>query len=130
MEKEKENKIKIKSFQDLEAWKNGHELVIMIYNVTKNFPKDELFGLTNQIRRASVSITSNIAEGFSRISYKEKIQFYSISIGSLTEVQSQLLIARDLNYLNQEMFNKIQEKTIIVSKLCNGMIKKIKMLNS
>jgi four helix bundle protein len=86
---------KIKSFTDLNAWKQGHALVLLIYGMTKQFPKEEMFGLTNQIRRAVVSITSNISEGFSRNSSKEKAQFYFTALGSLTEVQNQLLIARD-----------------------------------
>ena len=71
---------------DLDAWREAHGLVLMIYKITKNFPKDEIYGLTNQLRRASVSITSNVAEGFSRQSYKEKIQFYYMTCGSVTEV--------------------------------------------
>src|SRR3989344_224377 len=90
-----EQKKKIQSFTDLEVWRESHKLVLMVYKFTKNFPKNELFGLTSQLRRAVVSITSNIAEGFSRFSYKEKIQFYSIAFGSLTEVQNQLLISKD-----------------------------------
>ena len=85
------NNPKIKSFTDLQVWQEGHKLVLLIYKVTKKFPKEELFGLTNQIKRAGVSITSNIAEGFSRQSYKEKLQFYYMSLGSLTEIQNQLL---------------------------------------
>ena len=88
---------KIRRFTDLNAWKEGHKLVLMIYNFTKNFPKEEIFGLVSQMRRCSVSITSNIAEGFSRQSYKEKAQFYAISLGSVTELQNQLLIAKDID---------------------------------
>lgn len=91
---------KIQSFTDLYAWQAGHKLVLSIYEVTQKFPKEELFGLTNQLRRAAVSITSNIAEGFSRSSYKEKSQFYSMALGSLTEIQNQLLIAKDIKYLS------------------------------
>lgn len=114
---------KIKSFTDLVAWQEGHKLVLEIYKITKNFPKEELFGLSNQIRRAVVSITSNIAEGFSRKSYKEKLQFYCIAQGSVTEIQNQLLIARDVNYLDNEKFQKIAEHTVVVHKLINGLIK-------
>lgn len=114
---------KIRSFTDLNVWKEAHKLVIMIYKTTKNFPKDELFGLTNQIRRAVVSITSNIAEGFSRNSFKDKTQFYSIALGSLTEVQNQLLVSRDVGYIDNKIFQEIGGQTVIVSKLCNGLLK-------
>ncbi|MDD4901191.1 MAG: four helix bundle protein [Patescibacteria group bacterium] len=118
-----EGKIKIRSFTDLDAWKEGHKLVLMVYNITKQFPKDELFALTNQIRRCSVSITSNIAEGFSRQSYKEKAQFYSISLGSVTELQNQLIVARDVGYVRQEDFLPIADKSVKVHKIINGLIK-------
>ena len=124
-----EEKDKIKSFTNLNAWKTGHSLVVDIYELTKKFPKEELFGLTNQIRRAAVSITSNIAEGFSRQSLKEKAQFYSMYLGSLTEVQNQLLISRDVQYLNKESFDKIAERTVIISKLLNGLIKSIRAVH-
>lgn len=121
---------KIRSFTDLEVWKRGHALVIAIYKITQTFPKEEQFGLTNQIRRASVSITSNIAEGFSRNSYKDKVQFYRVALGSLTEVQNQLLIAKDVGYLSSEKFEEIVAQTVIISKLCNGLIKKSKLYYS
>ena len=70
----------IRSFTDLEAWKEGHKLVLLFYNITKKFPSSEKFGLANQIRRAAVSITSNIAEGFSRNGTREKVQFYYIAL--------------------------------------------------
>src|SRR3989344_4705851 len=115
---------KIKSFTDLDAWREGHRLVVDVYKTTQNFPKEEMFGLTNQLRRAIISFTSNIAEGFSRNSYKEKLQFYSIALGSLSEVQNQLLIARDIGYITNEEFMKLAEQTIKVSKITNGLIKK------
>jgi four helix bundle protein len=118
----------IKSFTDLYAWKFGHKLVIQIYKLTAKFPKEELFGLTNQIRRAAVSITSNIAEGFSRNSYKDKVQFYTISLGSLTEVHNQLLIARDIEYLNENQFKSVADLSIETNKLINGLIKKTKSI--
>jgi len=121
---------KIKSFTDLNVWKEGHKLVIEVYQLTKKFPREEIFGLTNQIRRAAVSITSNIAEGFSRSSHKDKVHFYQISLGSTTEVENQIIISRDVGYVSEETFHKIQERLIVVNKLCNGLIKKSKTFYS
>lgn len=119
---------KIASFTGLHAWQEAHKLVLMIYKVTKKFPKEELFGLTNQLRRAAVSVTSNIAEGFSRNSYAEKLHFYSISLGSLSEVQNQILIARDVDYLAREDFSNIANESVVASKLLNGLIKSTKTI--
>lgn len=116
----------IKSFTDLRAWQKAHKLVICVYEITKIFPKEEQFGLTNQIRRAVVSITSNIAEGFSRHSNKDRIHFYHMALGSLTEVQSQVLVARDIGYIGAEDAQNLLEKSVIVSKLINGLIKHLK----
>ncbi len=120
---------KIKSFTDLLAWQHGHNLVLKIYKLTINFPDHEKFGLTNQIRRAAISITSNLAEGFSRNGNKEKVQFYYTALSSLTEIQNQLLIAKDLGYLDREEFMKLADETIEVSKLINGLIKGAPLLN-
>ncbi|MBP6098875.1 MAG: four helix bundle protein [Candidatus Levybacteria bacterium] len=114
---------KIQSFTDLNAWKEAHILVLNIYKETKRFPDDEKFGLTNQMRRAAVSITSNIAEGFSRKGTKEKIQYCYLALGSLTELQNQLVISRDIGYISNTDFQLLAEKSIIVSKLINGLIK-------
>jgi len=122
-------KKKITTFKDLDAWKEGHVLVTNIYKVTNDFPKSEIFGLTNQLRRAVVSVTSNIAEGFSRQSHKEKIQFFSMSLGSLTEIQNQLQIALDVNYLDDETFTRLDKQTIVVSKLLNGLLKHLRTNN-
>ncbi len=99
---------------------------MVIYNETKLFPVYERFDLSSQLRRAVVSVTSNIAEGFSRNSNKEKVQFYYISLGSLTEVQNQLLIARDLGYINKQRFQEIASQTVIISKLINGLVKSVR----
>lgn len=119
---------KIKSFTDLDAWQEGHKLVLMIYDATRKFPKEEQFGLTIQLRRAGVSFTSNIAEGFSRNSYKEKLQFYSMALGSLTEVQNQLLIAKDIGYIEQADFEIIATNAVTVNKITNGLIKRTKAI--
>jgi four helix bundle protein len=114
---------KIRSFRDLDAWKEGHRLVLEIYKMTKSFPKEEMFGLSNQLRRSAVSITSNIAEGFSRKSLKEKIQFYSMAKASNTELQNQLLIAKDVGYLSKEKFEELEKQSIRVNKLISGLIR-------
>jgi len=113
----------IKKFTDLRVWVKSHRLVLNIYRITKNFPKEEIFGLVSQMRRCSISIISNIAEGFSRQSYKEKTYFYSISLGSVTELQSQLLVSKDINYLSEERFNELFEDSINIHKMLNGLIK-------
>jgi four helix bundle protein len=120
---------KIKKFTDLIAWQEAHKLVFSIYKITENFPKSEMFGIINQMRRCSVSIVSNIAEGFSRSTLRDKNQFYSMSLGSVTELQSQLLISKDLSYIDNGKFKEIAERTVTVHKLINGLIKgnKIKM---
>jgi four helix bundle protein len=117
---------KIKSFSDLDAWKEAVELAVLIYRKTKYFPKEEVFGLISQLRRAGVSVSSNIAEGFSRGSNKDKIRFYFDARGSVTEIQSQLVIAREVNYITKDVFYLLADKTIVVHKLINGLIRKMK----
>lgn len=121
---------KIRSFTDLKAWQEGHRLVLTIYKATENFPKEEVFAIIPQMRSCAVSITSNIAEGFSRKTKKEKSQFYYVALGSITELQNQLVISRDLNYLKKEEFNKIAEQTIKIQKLINGLIKSSKTFDT
>lgn len=114
---------KIRTFRDLYAWQEAHKFVLTVYTLSKKFPKEELFALTSQLRRAAVSITSNLAEGFSRTSYKEKSNFYSIALGSLTESQNQLIIGLDISYLTKTDFDTGWNQSIIVSKLINGLLK-------
>jgi|SRR3989338_2585089 len=103
---------KIKSFTDLIVWQNGHRAVLDIYKIT------------GQLRRSAVSFTSNIAEGFSRTSPRDKARFYAMALGSLTEAQNQLLVARDIGYLETPMFRKIADQTVELNKMTNGLIKK------
>ena len=125
------NKDKIKDFKDLNTWQESRKLVLMIYKITKNFPKEEVFGLTSQMRRASVSITSNIAEGFGRRGYKEKIQFYYLAQGSLIELKNQILIAKDIGYLDKKDFEELNKQADLSHKLLQGLITKSKsFLNS
>lgn len=118
--------MKIQSFTDLQAWQESHKLVLMVYDITKKFPREEIFGLTSQMKRCSISITSNIAEGFSRNTYKDKIKFYYTAKGSLTELQNQLLIAKDTKIIDINNFTKTSEQSILSHKLINGLIKKSK----
>lgn len=117
---------KIQSFTDLIAWKEGHKLVLNLYKITSQFPNRESYALTDQMRRAAISITSNIAEGFPRRTEKEKVQFFYISIGSTTELQNQLLIARDLDYIRKEDFTLLANQTILIHKLIIGLIKNLR----
>ena len=121
---------KIKSFTDLITWQEGHNLVLMIYKIIENFPRKEKFVIIPQMQRCAISITSNIAEGFSRKTNKEKLQFYHISLGSLTELKSQIIIAKDLTYIDEEKFNKVNEQMEKVQKLLNGLIKSGRILNT
>jgi four helix bundle protein len=123
---EGEQKKKISSFTDLVVWQEGHSLVLGIYKCSESFPQKEVFGLTNQMRRAVVSITSNIAEGFSRQSVKEKVQFYSIAKGSLTELQNQLLIAKDVGFLEERNYKVLSDRIDTVGRLLTGFIRKTK----
>lgn len=116
----------ITSFTKLIAWQQAHKLAILIYQITERFPGSEKYSLIDQMRRSVVSISSNIAEGFSRQTKKEKVQFYFIGKGSLTELQNQLLLARDIGYIKYEEFKIIAELTVIVGKLIHGLIKSMK----
>lgn len=118
-----EEQLKIRSFTDLYTWQESHKLVLQVYKSTKKFPREETYSLVDQMKRCSVSISSNIAEGFSRNSKKEKQQFYSMAKGSLTELQNQLLVARDVGYISKEEFDKISNQTVLVHKLLNGLVK-------
>ena len=119
--------MRIKRFEDIDAWKEARKLVNSVYeaiNHSSRFNKD--FRLTNQIQGAAVSVMSNIAEGFSRRSNKEFIQFLFISKSSAAEVQSQLYVALDQNYITQDIFDKIYTQAENVSKLNSGFIKYLK----
>ena len=110
-EKRKARMGNVKSHEDLQVWQMAIDFVTDLYKVTNDFPKSELYGLTNQIRRASVSIPSNIAEGSARNSTKEYIQFLYIALGSTAEVETQLLISKNLGYTNDTNLS-IQIKNI------------------
>ena len=105
--------MRLSNYKELSVWQKSFAITLKIYTITDNFPKHELYGLTSQIRRASVSIPSNIAEGYSRNHIKEYLQHLSIAYGSLSELETQLLLAKALKYINEEhaetLFNEIAE---------------------
>ena len=116
----------IKSFEDLPVWKDARKFTNKIYNLTNKFPKEELYGLTSQIRRATVSIMSNIAEGFDRRSDKELSNFLSMARGSSSEVQNDLYIAIDLEYISQDEFNQLYQEAKKLAKQINGLMTYLK----
>jgi len=118
---------KLKTHKDLDAWRKSLDLVEMVYKVTKAFPQEEMYGLKSQLRRAAVSIPSNIAEGAARGSKKEFIQFLHVALGSLSEVETQLVIAKRLDYLDN--FDSIEEQIQTVRKLILGLIRYLRPRN-
>ncbi|MBI4692211.1 MAG: four helix bundle protein [Candidatus Terrybacteria bacterium] len=116
---------KINDFDDLEAWKKGHQLVLEIYKITKEFPKEEKFGIISQLQRASSSITANVAEGFSRYHFNDKSRFYYQARGSVSEVKNFLLLAKDLDYLDSKTLESLIEITNTTQRLINGLIRSI-----
>jgi len=115
-----------KRFTDLRVWQESHSLSLEVYKATRGFPRDELYALNAQLRRAAISVTSNIAEGFNRYSSKEKVQFYSISLGSVSEVHSQLMLAKDLGYISEGEFNSLEAKIEAIHKGLAALIKAVR----
>jgi four helix bundle protein len=113
----------VKSFKDSLAWQACRELYKITYNYTKEFPKDEMFGLISQIRRAANSAASNIAEGFGRQTKADKLHFYIMARGSITELQNHAQLAFDVNLLTQEKLAKLDEQSSLAHKLVVGLIK-------
>ncbi len=120
------NNSKIKEFTDLNAWKESHKLVLLVYKITRNFPREETYSLTDQMRRAATSITSNIAEGFGRQTYKEKVQFYYMAQGSLIELKNQIIIAKDVDYSDKASFEVLMSQANLAHRLLQGLITKSK----
>ena len=116
----------MQDFTKLKVWQKAHNFTINLYKITTNFPIEEKYGLTTQIRRASVSIESNIAGGCGRNGSKEFGRFLNIAQGSVYEVRTQLFIARDLNYITLEKFELLDKKIVEVSKMLNSLNQKTK----
>jgi four helix bundle protein len=116
---------KIKNFQDLRIWQIGIEVVKDIYILTKKFPKEELYGLTSQMRRSAISIPSNIAEGFRRYHNKEYKQFLYITLGSCAELETQIIIANELDYINETDKTELIEKIKYICRMTVKLINKL-----
>lgn len=115
----------VEKFYQLKVWQKAKELCIEIYKVTKEFPKEELFGITSQLRRAASSVCANIAEGFGRYYFKDKIRFYYQARGSLIEVQNFLIISFELGYLSREKYVSLFNRTNEISRMLNGLIQSV-----
>lgn len=114
----------IQDFTDLKVWQKSHKFVLEIYKITKGFPSEEKFGLISQMRRAAVSIPSNIAEGFKKRGKKDKANFYNIAQGSLEEVRYYLILSRDLGYLKSDI--SFQSDANEISRMLHGLIESLK----
>lgn len=116
----------MRDFRNLQVWEKAHNLTLSVYKATSFLPKDELYGLTSQIRRSSASIPTNIAEGCGMNGNAELARFMYISMGSASELEYQLLLAHDLNYLDQDSYIKLHEKVTEVKRMITGFIKTLK----
>ena len=116
---------KIRNFRDLDIWQLGKKLVVDVYKITQSLPKEENYGLTSQMRRAAISIPSNIAEGFNRFHNKEYRQFLYIAIGSCAELETQIEIAFELRYINEVVKNELLEAIDHESRMLRNLIKKL-----
>jgi len=119
----------LQKFTDLKVWREAHNLTLLVYKHTKDYPKSESFGLTSQLRRAAVSIESCIAEGFARYHYKDRITFYYDARGSISELQSQIITSKDLEFLNQNTYEKIWIQSRTVEIILSGLIKSTEELS-
>ncbi|MGB2787627.1 MAG: four helix bundle protein [Candidatus Saccharimonadaceae bacterium] len=116
-------------FEQFEVWQKAIDLAVSIYKLTDNFPKSEIYSLTNQMRRASSSISANIAEGYGRHGYKEKMQFYKIANGSLLETKSFCYLANRLGYINDQELDETIPHFVDLQRLINALIRSIRMKN-
>ena len=113
--------MEIHNFERLNAWKYARQLATFIYSVTSSFPTEEKFGLTNQMRRAVISVSSNIAEGAGRTTPNDQKHFYTIAYGSLTELLSQSIVSCDLRFLTQETLHEIRFQTDRIARILSGL---------
>jgi len=112
----------LKDFRDLEVWQKAKDIIVCIYKITDGFPRKEIFGLTDQLRRASNSVCANIAEGFSRFHSKDKIKFYYNARGSVSECMSHVVIAKELGYISEACSNELLPRLESVKMMISRMI--------
>ena len=115
----------VRTHRDLDVWKKSIDLVTLIYKYTADYPKDEMYGLTSQIRRCAVSIPSNIAEGSARTTRKDFSHFLAIALGSVAELETQLIISKNLNYLPETVLNELMPELISIRRMTLGLRKSI-----
>ncbi len=115
----------MRDFKNFKVWEKAHHFTLQVYEITKDFPSDERFGLTAQLRRASASVPTNIAEGCGRDSERELARFMSIAAGSASEVEYQLLLAYELNYIRNELYEELNLQVNEVKMMLNSFIKKL-----
>jgi four helix bundle protein len=118
--------VPVQSYRDLIAWRKSMDLVIEVYRFTQAFPRVETYGLISQLRRAAISIPSKIAEGHERLSTGEFRQFLGHALGSLMEIETQILIAQELGYLENEKSENLLQKTAEVGKILNGLLRSLR----
>lgn len=119
----------MKTHKDLNVWKTGIDFVTKVYKTTSDFPKEEIFGITSQIRRAAISIPSNIAEGAARKSINEFRHFLYISLSSAAELNTQLIISNNLGFIDQDKTDKLNSELDSISRMIQGLIKSLKTNN-
>ena len=115
----------MKDFKELKVWARAHELTIAIYAATRSFPRDEIYGLTSQVRRSSASIAANIAEGCGRRCDGEFVRFLQIARGSASETEYHLLLARDLNFLPGRDYERIEKHVVEVQRMLTALVQKV-----
>lgn len=116
----------MRNFQELMVWQKSHELTLKIYKISSSFPKEELFGLTSQIRRSASSIPTNTAEGCGRNSNAEMKRFLTISTGSCSELEYQIILSKDLGYISEVSFKELSENAITIRRMLHTFIQRLK----
>jgi len=116
----------VRDYKDLVVWQKSYELCVEIYKATRNFPRSELYGLVSQLRRAALSIPSNLAEGHTRQHTGEFVQFIYTALGSSSELETQLMLSVELKYMKKDDFEKLRDKVVEVRKMLNGLINSLR----